>query len=93
MLEAAAILAMLAFAPLIQGVMRSLRARLQGRPGPSPLQPYRDLLKLARKEALIPEGSSVLVLAAPGVLLGVSVTLAALVFRNLSAGRLEVIGQ
>lgn len=80
-IEALAIIAMLAFAPLVQGIMRTLRARLQGRPGPSPVQPYRDLRKLFRKEALVPEGCSALVLAAPGVMLGVSVTLTALIFR------------
>jgi formate hydrogenlyase subunit 4 len=67
-------------APLVQGIMRSLRARLQGRIGPSPLQPYRDLFKLLRKEALLPEGTSTVVAAAPGVMLGVSLTLAALIF-------------
>lgn len=66
-----------AFAPLVQGAMKLLRARWQGRPGPSPLQPYRDLSKLWSKEALLPEGVSVVTVCAPGVALGVALTFAA----------------
>ncbi len=40
-------------------------ARLQGRRGPRVLQPYYDLAKLFRKEALAPEGASWVFLAAP----------------------------
>jgi formate hydrogenlyase subunit 4 len=36
----------LLLAPLLPGVVQSLKARLQGRRGPSPLQPYRDLRRL-----------------------------------------------
>jgi formate hydrogenlyase subunit 4 len=64
-------------APLLQGAMKLLRARLQGRPGPSAVQPYRDLAKSWRKEALLPEGASVITLAAPGLLLGISLTFVA----------------
>jgi formate hydrogenlyase subunit 4 len=70
---------LVAWAPLLQGLLRSLRAKLQGRPGPSPLQPYRDLRKLWSKEALVPSATSVLVIAAPGLVLGVALTFAALV--------------
>ena len=38
---------------------------MQGRSGPRVLQPYYDLAKLLRKEALAPEGSSWVFLAAP----------------------------
>ena len=76
-MEALQALAIVALAPLLQGAMKSLRARLQGRPGPSPLQPYRDLAKLWRKEALLPEGASWITRAAPGIALGVAVTFAA----------------
>jgi formate hydrogenlyase subunit 4 len=68
------ILAIVLLAPLLQGAMKQFRARLQGRPGPSPLQPYRDLAKLWGKEALLPEGASPLALAAPGIVLGVALT-------------------
>jgi formate hydrogenlyase subunit 4 len=72
------ILLVAALAPLVQGTMKRLRANLQGRPGPSPLQPYRDLAKLFRKEALLPEGVSPIPLVAPGIALGVALTFAAL---------------
>jgi formate hydrogenlyase subunit 4 len=68
------ILAIVLLAPLLQGAMKQFRARLQGRPGPSPLQPYRDLAKLWGKEALLPEGASPIALAAPGIVLGVALT-------------------
>jgi formate hydrogenlyase subunit 4 len=71
--------ALVALAPLLQGLLRSIRAKLQGRPGPGLLQPYRDLRKLWSKEALVPSATSALVIAAPGVVLGVALTFAALV--------------
>jgi formate hydrogenlyase subunit 4 len=66
-----------ALAPLVQGAMRRLRARLQGRPGPVLIQPYRDLAKLWKKEALLPEGTSLVAAAAPGFVMGVALTFAA----------------
>jgi len=75
----AQILAIVAFAPLLQGVIKSLRAKLQGRPGPSPFQPYRDLHKLLRKESLLPARTAPLILAVPGIVFGVALTVAALV--------------
>lgn len=67
------------FAPLLQGVMQRLRARLCGRPGASVLQPYRDLRKLFTKEAVVAFSTSAIVLAAPGIALGCSLTVALLV--------------
>jgi formate hydrogenlyase subunit 4 len=64
-------------APLVQGAMKLFRARLQGRPGPSALQPYRDLAKLWGKEAVLPEGVSPIALAAPGIVLGVALAFVA----------------
>lgn len=72
-------LLILTLAPLLQGTMRSMRARLQGRPGPSPLQPYRDLARYWRQESVQPLDSSWLTQAAPGVALGVSIAFAAAV--------------
>ncbi len=42
----------LVLAPLLQGVVRKLTARIQSRQGPPLLQPYFDLLKLLGKEDL-----------------------------------------
>lgn len=58
----------LAVAPLLTGVVRTVKARLVGRRGPHPLQPYRNLLRLFRKEALVPETASWLFAAAPVVI-------------------------
>jgi formate hydrogenlyase subunit 4 len=44
------IVLVLAAAPLAQGLMRKLTARIQSRQGPPVLQPYFDLLKLLGKE-------------------------------------------
>jgi formate hydrogenlyase subunit 4 len=52
-------------APGVSGVIAKVEARLQGRRGPRVLQPYYDLAKLLRKEALAPEGASWVFLAAP----------------------------
>jgi formate hydrogenlyase subunit 4 len=52
-------------APGVSGVIARIEARLQGRAGPRVLQPYFDLRKLFRKEALAPEGAGWVFLAAP----------------------------
>ena len=52
-------------APGVTGVIAKVEARLQGRRGPRIAQPYYDLAKLFRKEALAPEGVSWFFLAAP----------------------------
>lgn len=52
-------------APGVSGVIARVEARLQGRRGPRVLQPYYDLAKLFRKEALAPEGASWVFLAVP----------------------------
>jgi formate hydrogenlyase subunit 4 len=52
-------------APAVSGVIARVEARLQGRRGPRVMQPYYDLAKLFRKEALAPEGASWVFLAVP----------------------------
>ena len=66
-------------APVLVGTMRQVRARLEGRVGAGIAQPWRDLRKLARKEPLLPDGTTVVFRAAPWVLLGTSVVIAAVV--------------
>jgi formate hydrogenlyase subunit 4 len=68
-----------ALTPLLVGVMRQVRARMEGRVGPGTLQPYRDIRKLLAKEPLRAEGSSAVLVAAPLVLLVSSLTVIALV--------------
>ena len=52
-------------APLLTGSIQTLKARLQGRRGPSALQPYRTLQRLWRKSAVDPEGTGVIYRLAP----------------------------
>jgi len=54
-------------APLLPGLVQSAKARLQGRRGPSPLQPYRELRRLAGKSAVEPAGTGVVYRVAPAL--------------------------
>jgi formate hydrogenlyase subunit 4 len=55
----------LALAPLLAGYVRTLKARLVGRKGPPLLQPYRDLLRLLRKEVVLAHSASWVFRATP----------------------------
>jgi len=63
--QALQIVLVVALAPLITGYVRWLKARLQGRRGPAPWQPYRDLYRLLQKEAVIAHSASWVFRAAP----------------------------
>lgn len=54
----AQMLLVLALAPLLTGFVRKAKARLLRRRGPALLQPYRDLLRLSRKEVVLAENAS-----------------------------------
>ena len=54
-------------APLLPGLVQHWKARLQGRRGPSPLQPYRELRRLWGKSAVTVEGTTVVYRLAPAV--------------------------
>lgn len=54
-------------APLSLGVVQWLKARLQGRRGPGPLQVYRDLWKLLRIAPTRPDSASPVFLFAPAL--------------------------
>ncbi|SPF55134.1 membrane-bound (NiFe)-hydrogenase (Ehf-type, Group 4f), transmembrane subunit B [Candidatus Sulfopaludibacter sp. SbA4] len=58
---------LLLLAPLVTGLIKLLKARLQMRRGPGMLQPYRDLYKLLRKGMVIPHTASWLFSATPYV--------------------------
>jgi len=58
LLELAQILTIALGAPLLVGVIRKVKARLQGRRGVPLFQPYHDLRKLLVKEAVISENTS-----------------------------------
>ena len=51
-------LLVLLLAPLLTGFVRKVKARLLRRQGPPLLQPYRDLIRLMRKEVVLAESAS-----------------------------------
>ncbi len=57
----------LALAPLLPGTVQALKARLQGRRGPSPLQPYRELRRLWGKTLADPQPTTIVYRLAPCV--------------------------
>jgi formate hydrogenlyase subunit 4 len=57
----------IALAPLLPGLVQHWKARLQGRRGPTPLQPYRELRRLWGKSTVDPEGTSIVYRLAPAV--------------------------
>jgi formate hydrogenlyase subunit 4 len=73
-------------APGVTGVIARVEARLQGRRGPRILQPYYDLAKLFRKEALAPEQASWFFLAAPLIAVTCYLTIPLLTSYGLSLG-------
>ena len=54
-----------ALAPLLTGIARKIKARLQLRRGPSIFQPYRELARLLRKESVLANNASWLFETAP----------------------------
>ena len=73
------LIAVAAGAPLLTGLMRQVRARLEGRAGPGALQPWRDLRKLIAKQPLRPHGTTVVFRAAPVVLAATTLCVVAVV--------------
>ena len=69
----------LALAPLLTGWVRKCKARLTRRRGPPLLQPYRDLLRLMRKEVVLADSSSWLFRVAPYLIFAATWVAAALV--------------
>jgi len=67
-IELVQVVLVLLLAPLLTGFVRKLKARLTRRRGPSLIQPYRDLLRLLRKEAVLADNASWLFRVAPYVI-------------------------
>jgi formate hydrogenlyase subunit 4 len=65
--------------PLLVGLMRQVKARLEGREGAGIAQPWRDLRKLARRQPVTPEGTGWAFRLAPLLLLATSLVVAAVV--------------
>ena len=77
--QAAQMAVVLLLAPLLTGVVRKLRARLLRRRGASIFQPYRDLARLMRKEAVVARNASWLFRVAPYLIFAATWVAAALV--------------
>jgi formate hydrogenlyase subunit 4 len=61
------VVTILTLAPLVSGLIARAEARVQQRQGPRVLQPYFDILKLLRKETVLPEPAGPVFRAAPYV--------------------------
>ena len=72
-------LVVLALAPLLTGYVRKVKARLLRRRGPALMQPYRDLLRLVRKEAVLAHNASWVFRVAPYLVFATTWVAAALV--------------
>jgi formate hydrogenlyase subunit 4 len=57
--------------PLFIGIYSNLKSKIELKKGPSILQPYHDILKLLKKETVVPENSSFIFIMAPYVVFGV----------------------
>jgi formate hydrogenlyase subunit 4 len=72
-------LIVLALAPLLTGYVRKVKAHLLRRQGPPILQPYRDLLRLVHKEAVVAASASWVFRVAPYLVFAVTWVAASLV--------------
>ncbi|MDA8329742.1 MAG: NADH-quinone oxidoreductase subunit H [Candidatus Dormibacteraeota bacterium] len=74
-----AVLTVLALSPLLKGWIENLKAKVQSRRGPSPLQPYHDLRKLLGKERMATPYASWVFRMAPYVVFAVPLAFAMLI--------------
>ncbi|MBI3993801.1 MAG: NADH-quinone oxidoreductase subunit H [Candidatus Lambdaproteobacteria bacterium] len=79
LVQGSQMLLVLALAPLLTGWVRKVKARLLRRRGASVWQPYRDLLRLLRKEAVVADSASWLFRVAPYLIFSAIWVAAALV--------------
>ncbi|MCJ9724769.1 NADH-quinone oxidoreductase subunit H [Agrobacterium sp. SHOUNA12C] len=66
-------------APLLTGFIRLIKARLLRRRGPSMIQPYRDILRLLRKEVVLAENASWLFRVTPYLIFAATWVAAAII--------------
>ena len=62
-------LILLIFSPLLNGIIKKLKANMQGRPGPGILQPYYDLIRLFRKDMVVSVVASWIFKATPYIVM------------------------
>jgi formate hydrogenlyase subunit 4 len=65
-------------APVVIGLTRQVRARLEGRAGGGMLQPWRDLRKQLGKQQITPRGTTMVFAAAPAIVAGTALLIAAI---------------
>ena len=63
--QAVQMLLVLALSPLLVGFVRKVKARLLRRQGPPLIQPYRDIIRLLRKDVVLAASASWLFRAIP----------------------------
>ena len=78
-LALAQLVVLLALAPGLGALIKTAKARVQGRTGPPLHQPYADLFKLLRKDTIVSEHTSWVFTWAPAVYAGALATAASLV--------------
>ena len=78
-IQAAQMLLVLGLAPLLLGFVRKVKARLVRRQGPPLIQPYRDLVRLLRKDVVLANNASWLFRSIPYVIFAATWVAAALV--------------
>ena len=78
-IQGAQMMLVLLLAPLFTGYVRKVKARLARRQGPPLLQPYRDLVRLARKEVVLADSASWLFRIAPYLIFAATWVAASLV--------------
>lgn len=86
------LLAILAVAPLITGIMRKVKAKSQKRFGSSIFQPYFDLVKLLRKDEVVSNQSSWLFRATPFIVCSATLTAAVFIPTFFSFTPLSLVG-
>lgn len=79
LMQGAQMLLVLVLAPLLLGFTRKIKAWLLRRNGPAIVQPYRDLLRLLRKEVVLADNASWLFRSAPYMIFAATWVAAALV--------------
>ncbi len=65
------LLGVILLSPLIVGLYSSLRSKIELKKGPSIFQPYYDILKLLKKETVVPKNSGFVFVIVPYVVFGI----------------------
>ena len=79
LVQAVQMVTVVLLAPLLTGFIHKVKARLLRRQGPSVIQPYRDILRLLRKEVVLAENASWLFRVTPYVIFAATWVAAAII--------------